>query len=151
MADPAARTFQGKLTHASKLLKWLENWDGSPISIAEVQGQLGMTPGQWKEARKNAAVKEAFKYIESYGSGKNCKIKRSENTIQFVPSHYATRKERGMCQALQKSTTKMALASGLPLRAAVMSVTEKKALQGLESTGRLVGAACRAGSPESCL
>ena len=47
--------------------------------IAEVQGQLGMKPGQWKEARKNAAVKEAFKHIETDGSGKNCKIKRSEN------------------------------------------------------------------------
>ena len=75
----AGRTFQGKPTHASKLLKWLEDWDGSPILIAEVQGQLGMKPGQWKEARKNAAVKEAFKHIETDGSGKNCKIKRSEN------------------------------------------------------------------------
>ena len=75
----ASRTFQGKPTHASKLLKWLEDWDGSPILIAEVQGQLGMKPGQWKEARKNAAVKEAFKHIETEGSGKNCKIKRSEN------------------------------------------------------------------------
>ena len=73
------RTFQGKPTHASKLLKWLADWDGSPILIAEVQGQLGMKPGQWKEARKNAAVKEAFKHIETDGSGKNCKIKRSEN------------------------------------------------------------------------
>ena len=59
----AGRTFQGKPTHASKLLKWLADWDGSPILIAEVQGQLGMKPGQWKEARKNAAVKEAFKNI----------------------------------------------------------------------------------------
>lgn len=75
----AGRTFQGKPTHASKLLKWLADWDGSPILIAEVQGQLGMKPGQWKEARKNAAVKEAFKHIETDGSGKNCKIKRSEN------------------------------------------------------------------------
>ena len=75
----AGRTFQGKPTHASKLLKWLEDWDGSPILIAEVRGQLGMKPGQWKEARKNAAVKEAFKNIETDGSGKNCKIKRSEN------------------------------------------------------------------------
>ena len=75
----AGRTFQGKPTHASKLLKWLADWDGSPILIAEVQGQLGMKPGQWKEARKNAAVKEAFKHIETEGSGKNCKIKRSEN------------------------------------------------------------------------
>ena len=75
----AGRTFQGKPTHASKLLKWLTDWDGSPILIAEVQGQLGMKPGQWKEARKNAAVKEAFKHIETDGSGKNCKIKRSEN------------------------------------------------------------------------
>ena len=73
------RTFEGKPTHASKLLKWLADWDGSPILIAEVQGQLGMKPGQWKEARKNAAVKEAFKHIETDGSGKNCKIKRSEN------------------------------------------------------------------------
>ena len=73
------RTFQGKPTHASKLLKWLKNWDGSPILIAEVRRQLGMKPGQWKEARKNAAVKEAFKHIETDGSGKNCKIKRSEN------------------------------------------------------------------------
>ena len=73
------RTFQGKPTHASKLFKWLADWDGSPILIAEVQGQLGMKPGQWKEARKNAAVKEAFKHIETDGSGKNCKIKRSEN------------------------------------------------------------------------
>ena len=75
----AGRTFQGKPTHASKLLSWLKDWDGSPILIAEVQGQLGMKPGQWKEARKNAAVKEAFKHIETDGSGKNCKIKRSEN------------------------------------------------------------------------
>lgn len=75
----AGRTFQGKPTHASKLLKWLTDWDGSPILIAEVQGQLGMKPGQWKEARRNAAVKEAFKHIETDGSGKNCKIKRSEN------------------------------------------------------------------------
>ena len=75
----AGRTFQGKPTHASKLLKWLADWDGSPILIAEVQGQLGMKPGQWKEARKNAAVKGAFKHIETDGSGKNCKIKRSEN------------------------------------------------------------------------
>ena len=75
----AGRTFQGKPTHASKLLKWLADWDGSPILIAEVQRQLGMKPGQWKEARKNAAVKEAFKHIETDGSGKNCKIKRSEN------------------------------------------------------------------------
>lgn len=42
----AGRTFQGKPTHASKLLKWLADWDGSPILIAEVQGQLGMKPGQ---------------------------------------------------------------------------------------------------------
>lgn len=75
----AGRTFQGKPTHASKLLKWLADWDGSPILIAEVQGQLGMKPGQWKEARRNAAVKEAFKHIETDGSGKNCKIRRSEN------------------------------------------------------------------------
>ena len=75
----AGRTFQEKPTHASKLLKWLADWDGSPILIAEVRGQLGMKPGQWKEARKNAAVKEAFKHIETDGSGKNCKIKRSEN------------------------------------------------------------------------
>jgi hypothetical protein len=26
----AGRTFQGKPTHASKLLKWLADWDGSP-------------------------------------------------------------------------------------------------------------------------
>ena len=77
----AGRTFRGKPTHASKLLKWLKNWDGSPILIAEVQRQLDMTQGQWKEARRNAAVKEAFKYIETDGSGQNCKIKRSENTV----------------------------------------------------------------------
>ena len=29
----AGRTFQGKPTHASKLLKWLADWDGSPILI----------------------------------------------------------------------------------------------------------------------
>ena len=75
----AGRTFQGKPTHASKLLKWLADWDGSPILIAEVKRQLGMKQGQWKEARKNAAVKEAFKHIETDGSGKNCKIKSSEN------------------------------------------------------------------------
>ena len=69
----AGRTFQGKPTHASKLLKWIADWDGSPILIAEVQGQLGMKPGQWKEARKNAAVKEAFKHIETDGSGKTAK------------------------------------------------------------------------------
>lgn len=75
----AGRTFQGKPTHASKLLKWLKNWDGSPILIAEVRQQLDMTSGQWKEARKNAAVKAEFKHIESYGSGKTSGIKRSEN------------------------------------------------------------------------
>ena len=55
-----AEPFKENRPHASKLLKWLADWDGSPILIAEVQGQLGMKPGQWKEARKNAAVKEAF-------------------------------------------------------------------------------------------
>ena len=73
------RTFQGKPTHASKLLKWLKNWDGSPILIAEVRRQLGMTSGQWKEARKNAAVKAEFEHIENEGSGKTSRIKRSEN------------------------------------------------------------------------
>ena len=41
-----------------------------------------MTQGQWKEARKNAAVKAAFQHIESYGSGKASRIKRSENVTQ---------------------------------------------------------------------
>ena len=41
----AGRTFQGKPTHASKLLKWLADWDGSPILIAEVQGQTRYEAG----------------------------------------------------------------------------------------------------------
>lgn len=63
MEVSANRTVNGELTHAAKLLRWLQEWDGSEIASADVQKQLAMTPPQWKEARKNKNVR---KYFESY-------------------------------------------------------------------------------------
>lgn len=62
IAVSVSRTFKGKPTHAAKLLQWLQNWDGTQISAQKIRDEIDLTPDQWKEAMKNAAVR---KYMES--------------------------------------------------------------------------------------
>lgn len=56
----AHKQVKGKPTYASLLLQWLQSWNGSRISIAEIQRQCGLNSSQWKEARKNKLVREYF-------------------------------------------------------------------------------------------
>lgn len=72
------RNYNGASTHASKLLRWLTEWittwDGTPISVKEIQQQAGLSQKHYKEARKHKEVKAFFdKHLAPSGSGKNAK------------------------------------------------------------------------------
>ncbi len=73
LAAAAGRTYMGKQTHAGKLLEFLSKWDGkSTLTPDKIRKVLGLTLGQFKEAKKHKVVQDYFrKYIQTTGSGKN--------------------------------------------------------------------------------
>ena len=83
IAVTASRTFKGQSTHAAKLIRWLQSWDGKPISVKEIRNEIGLTPAQWKEARKNAAIRDYIeKNVETFRSGKEACFKRKPITVE---------------------------------------------------------------------
>ena len=72
------RQYKGEATHAAVLLKWLTSqWDGRKITPKEIRESTGLTPTQFKEAKKNADVKTFFaSCVETGGSGSNTSYRR---------------------------------------------------------------------------
>ena len=77
------RQYKGEATHAAVLLKWLTSqWDGRKITPKEIRESTGLTPTQFKEAKKNADVKTFFSsYVEASGSGSNTVYHRKHNVL----------------------------------------------------------------------
>lgn len=80
IALTASKAYQGERTNSAKLIEFLtEIEDGTRFTPGQVRDATGLTKSQFKEAKKNKAVKEYFdSHIETKGSGKNttyCKVK----------------------------------------------------------------------------
>ncbi len=79
LESESCRTFKGKETHAARLMKWFQHWDGSPRSLKDVRNAIALTESQWKEVRKTKAVTDYFdQYIESKKIGREIWISRLE-------------------------------------------------------------------------
>lgn len=68
-AAASSRMYAGKLTHAAKVLQWLNGWDGSKISVDQICAATGLSKSQWKEARKNPAVRVQFAQLTKQKNG----------------------------------------------------------------------------------
>ncbi len=76
-AVASARIYKGEPTHAAKLLKYLNNWNGEPINAKSMQELAGLSRKQYKEARKHPEVRQFFNAnIITAGSGKNTVFRR---------------------------------------------------------------------------
>lgn len=73
IALTASRKYQGGQTNPGKLLEFLsEMEEGMQFTPGQARGATGLTPTQFKEAKKNKVVKRYFdSHIETMGSGKN--------------------------------------------------------------------------------
>lgn len=73
IAATVNKEYLGRQTHAGKLLGFLnEQADGAHLTPAQIREATGLTPGQFKEAKKHKAVQEYFqKHFRTAGSGKN--------------------------------------------------------------------------------
>ena len=73
VAAVIAKRWRGQQTNAGKLLETLQRLDGTTeLSSQMLRQKAGLTKSQFKEAKKNSAVKQYFaKYINTYGSGRN--------------------------------------------------------------------------------
>ena len=80
------RNYNGASTHASKLLRWLTEWittwDGTPISVKEIQQRAGLSQENYKEARKHKEVKAFFdRHLVLSGSGKHAKYYKRDTNL----------------------------------------------------------------------
>jgi len=72
----AAREYRGAKTHASVLLRCLEQCSQGEITPAELREQTGLTQSQYKEALRNEVVRTFLHdHFEVFGSGKNTRYR----------------------------------------------------------------------------
>lgn len=67
------REYNGNLTHAAKLMQYLQNLDENVLfTPEEIRACTGLSRNQFKEAKKHPDVKGYFQsHIQVFGSGKN--------------------------------------------------------------------------------
>lgn len=67
------RVYTGNPTHAAQLLRFLHHWSGdSGLTPQDIRDATGLSPPQFKEAKKNKDVRAYFtQYIVTKGSGRN--------------------------------------------------------------------------------
>jgi len=75
-----SRRYKSEKTHAAVLLHWLETCQQQEFTPEEARKQTGLTPGQFKEAKKNPEVRRYFQnHIDAAGSGRNTVYRFMEN------------------------------------------------------------------------
>lgn len=73
LAATINKEYMGQQTHAGKLLAFLEKYpENSELTPAQIRIATGLSPKQFKEAKKNQQVQQYFAaHVETFGSGKN--------------------------------------------------------------------------------
>ena len=84
-AATIGRTYMGKPTHASQLLKFLAGWDGKTnLTPTQIRKATGISLEQFKEAKKHPEVQNYFKtLIHVTGSGKNSFFNKIRPDLEF--------------------------------------------------------------------
>lgn len=69
----SARSYKGQPTQYGRLVQFLETWNGSKISVQQIQADLKISRAVWKDLMKDNRVKEllAQQQIQREGHGSN--------------------------------------------------------------------------------
>lgn len=77
-ATLTGKRYAGGETLASKMLNWLQNWDGSPVSPNDIRQATGLSQNQFKEVRRHPEIQKFFEtHVKASGSGRHttyCRI-----------------------------------------------------------------------------
>jgi len=74
LAALKGQSYNGRQPHWSRLLEWLLQWNGTEVTPDEIRAATGLTPAQFKEARRHKRVQAFFdQHVESIGSGRHAR------------------------------------------------------------------------------